>query len=75
MWVMYQIRKPTKKSLLVLNPTSRSMQGEMTSMSHNKVWSLVDFLDSCIPIGCKWVIKTKHDVKGQVVKPEKILIF
>ena len=43
-----------------------AMKDEMTSMSHNKVWSLVDFPDDCRPIGCKWVFKSKHDDKGQV---------
>ena len=42
------------------------MKDEMTSMSHNKVWSLVDFPDGCRPIGCKWVFKTKNGAKGQV---------
>ena len=35
-------------------------------MSHNKVWSLVDLSDGCRPIGCKWMFKTKRDVKGYV---------
>ena len=34
MWVMYQIQLPTKKSLLVLNPTSGSM---------NEIWDMDDF--------------------------------
>ena len=27
---------------------------------------MVDFLDGCKPIGCKWVFKTKRDANGQV---------
>ena len=42
------------------------MKDEMTSMSHNKVWSLVDLPDGCTPYGCKWVFKTKRNAKGQV---------
>ena len=42
------------------------MKDEMTSMSQNKVWSLVILSDGCIPIGCKWVFKTKRDDKGKV---------
>ena len=38
----------------------------MTSMSQNKIWSLIDLPDGCRPIGCKWVFKTKRDAKGQV---------
>ena len=30
-----------------------AMKDEMTSMSQNKVWSLVDLLNGCKPIGCK----------------------
>ena len=40
------------------------MKNEMTSLSLNKVWSLVDFPDGCRPIGCKCVFKTNHDAKG-----------
>ena len=41
-----------------------AMKDEMTSMLESKVWSLVDLLDGCKPIGCKWVFKTKRDAKG-----------
>ena len=62
------------------------MKDEMTSMSQDKVWSLVDFPDGCRPIWCKWVFKTKRDAKGQVERyktrlvakvtmNEKVLIF
>ena len=30
------------------------------------MWSLVDLLDGCMPIWCKRVFKTKHDVEGHV---------
>ena len=43
-----------------------AMKDEMTSMSQNKVWSLVDFPDGCRPIGFKWVFKTKREAKGHV---------
>ena len=51
--MLYQIQLPTKKLLLVLNRTSGSiaMKDVMTSMSQNKLWSLVDLPDDCIPIG------------------------
>ena len=41
-----------------------AMKDEMTSMSLNKVWSLVDLSNGCRPIRCKWVFKTKRDAKG-----------
>ena len=50
------------------------MKDEMTSMSHNKVWSLVDLPDGCRPIGCKWVFMTKHDTKGQVERYKARLV-
>ena len=65
MWVMYQ--STTYKEAIV-SPQSNfwidEMKNEMTSMSHNKVWSLVDLPDGYRPMGCKWVFKTKHDAKG-----------
>ena len=42
------------------------MKDEMTSMSHNKVSNLVDFLNGYRPIRCRKVFKTKRDAKGQV---------
>ena len=50
------------------------MKDEMTSMSHNKVWSLVDLVDGCRPIGCKWVFKTKLDSKGRVERYKARLV-
>ena len=50
------------------------MNDEMTSMSHNKVWRLVDFLDGCTPNGCKWVFKTKRNAKGQVERYKARLV-
>ena len=47
---------------VIVSPQSNfwinAMKDEMTSMSHNKVRSLVDFSDGCIPIRCKWVFFT-----------------
>ena len=51
-----------------------AMKDEMTSMSHNKVWSLVDFPDGCRSIGCKWVFKTNFDVKGHVERYKAKLV-
>ena len=51
-----------------------AMKDKMTSMSQNKVWSLVDLSDGCRHIGCKWVFKTKRDAKGQVERYKAILV-
>ena len=50
------------------------MKDEMTSMSQDKLWSLVYLPDDCKPIGCKWVFKTKRDAKGQVERYKAILV-
>ena len=67
-WVMYQIQLPIKEA--IVNPQSNfwidAMKDEMTSMSYNKVWRLVDLLDGCKPIRGKWVFKTKRDAKRRV---------
>ena len=59
---------PTTYKEAIVSPQSNVwidvMKDGMTSMSQNKVWSLVDLSDGCRPIGCKWVFKTKRDVKG-----------
>ena len=46
----------------------------MTSMSHNKVWSLVDLPDDYRLIRCKWVFKTKRDAKGQAERYKARLV-
>ena len=51
-----------------------AIKDEMTSMSQNKVWSLVDFPDGCRPIRCKWVFKTKRDAKGHVKRYKARLV-
>ena len=50
------------------------MKDEMTSMSQNKVWSLVDLSDGCRLIGCKWVFKTKRNAKGHVERYKTRLV-
>ena len=64
------VSDPTTYKEAITSPQSNfwidAMKYEMTSMSQNKVWSLVHFSDGCRPIGCKWVFKTKRDDNGQV---------
>ena len=42
------------------------MRDELTSMSQNVVWDLVELPSGCKPIVCKWVSKTKHDSSSQI---------
>ncbi|KAL4376280.1 hypothetical protein GQ457_02G023460 [Hibiscus cannabinus] len=43
-----------------------AIRSEMDSMSENQVWTLVEPPEGIIPIGCKWVIKKKTDMDGNV---------
>ena len=43
-----------------------AMKDEISFMSQNKIWDLVDLPEGCKPIGCKGVFKTKRDSRGQV---------
>ena len=42
------------------------MKEELKSMEENKVWEIVDLLEGVKRVGCKWVLKTKRDFKGNV---------
>ena len=50
------------------------MKEEISSTSQNEVWDLVDLPDSCRPIRCKWVFKTKRDSKDQVERYKARLV-
>ena len=43
-----------------------AMNEEIKSMKDNDVWDLVPLLEGVKPIGCKWIFKTKRDLKGDV---------
>ena len=72
------VSDPTTSKEAIVSPQSNfwidTMEDEMTSMSHNKVWSLVDFPYGCRLIGCKWVFKTKCYAKGQVERYKARLV-
>ena len=42
------------------------MNEDLKSMAHNGVWDLIELPNSCKPVGCKWVFKTKRDAKGNI---------
>ena len=42
------------------------MSDELKSMDQNKVWELVELAKGYKAIGCKWVFKTKSDLKGNI---------
>ncbi|RVW79209.1 Retrovirus-related Pol polyprotein from transposon TNT 1-94 [Vitis vinifera] len=51
-----------------------AMKDEMKSMKHNGVWDLVELPKGVKPIGCKWIFKTKHDSKGNIVRYKARLV-
>ena len=61
---------PTTYKEVFISPQSNlwidKMKDEITSMSQNKVWGLVEFPSGCRPIWCKWVFKIKRNAKGPV---------
>ena len=42
------------------------MNEELKSMAHNGVWDLIKLPNSCKPVDCKWVFKTKRGAKGNI---------
>ena len=72
------VSDPTTYKKAIVSPKFNfwvnAMKDEMTTMSHNKVWSLVDLLDGYRPIKCEWVFKTKHDAKGLVERYKARLV-
>jgi hypothetical protein len=43
-----------------------AMEDELSSMSSNGVWDLVEIPDGAKRVGCKWVYKTKYDSKPKI---------
>ena len=75
---MGDVSDPTTYKEAIVSPQSNFwidvIKDEMTSMSHDKVWSLVDLPDDYKPIGCKWVFKTKCNAKGHVKRYKERLV-
>ncbi|RVW34949.1 Retrovirus-related Pol polyprotein from transposon TNT 1-94 [Vitis vinifera] len=51
-----------------------AMKDEMKSMKDNGVWDLVELPEGVKSIGCKWIFKTKHDSKGNIVRYKAHLV-
>ncbi|WKA02041.1 hypothetical protein VitviT2T_020281 [Vitis vinifera] len=50
------------------------MKDEMKSMKDNSVWDLVELPEGVKLIGCKWILKTKRDSKGNIVRYKARLV-
>ena len=56
------------------NNWRHAMDEEMTSITDNKTWRLVDLPAGFRPIGLKWVYKLKRDANGDVQKYKVMLV-
>jgi len=50
------------------------MKDELKSMTQNGVWDLVELLEGCKKVGCKWVFKTKRDSHGNIERYKARLV-
>ena len=50
------------------------MKDELSFISQNEVWELVELPKGCKPIGSKWVYKIKRDSNGQVERYKARLV-
>ena len=55
-------------------PWIDAMRDELSSMSQNEVWELVELSKGCEPIECKWVNKIRRDSNGQVERYKARLV-
>ena len=51
-----------------------AMNEEIKFMKDNDVWDLVSLPEGVKPIGCKWIFKTKRDLKGDVERYKARLV-
>nr|CAN69037.1 hypothetical protein VITISV_026270 [Vitis vinifera] len=51
-----------------------AMNEELKSIAHNDVWDLIELPNSCKPVGCKWIFKTKRDAKGNIERYKARLV-
>ena len=51
------------------------MNEEYKSMQDNDVWDLVPLHKGAKPINCKWIFKTKRDLKGDVGDIRRVLLL
>ena len=51
-----------------------AMKDELKSMAHNDVWDLMELLEGCKRVGCKWVFRTKRDSQGNIERYKARLV-
>ena len=50
------------------------MKDEISSMSSNRIWDLIEFPNGAKAIECKWVFKTKKDSLGNIERYKARLV-
>ena len=50
------------------------MNEEYESIMKNETWELIELPENKLPIGCKWIYKTKFNADGSVDKYKAILV-
>jgi hypothetical protein len=51
-----------------------AMEEEMKLMKDNDAWDIVPLPEGAKPVGCKWIFKTKRDLKGKVERYKAHLV-
>ena len=51
-----------------------AMNEEYESIMKNETWELTELLENKVPIGCKWLYKTKFNADGNIDKYKAILV-
>ena len=52
----------------------KAMNEEVKSMYDNKIWELVELPEGQNTLGCKWIFKTKLDLKGKIERQKAKLV-
>jgi hypothetical protein len=50
------------------------MQTELSALETTGIWEIVDLPDHIKPIGCRWIIKIKHNVDGSIERYKTRLV-
>ncbi|XP_068323201.1 uncharacterized mitochondrial protein AtMg00820-like [Pyrus communis] len=68
--------KTFKEAVSSINATKwiEAIGSELGSMKNKKVRELVEKTENMKPIGCKWVFKTKRDLKGNIERHKARLV-
>ena len=71
--------EPTSYGEVMVGPNSdkwlEAMKSDIGSMYQNKAWTLVDLLDDCRAIWCRWILKGRRTMMVNVtIKKARLVI-